>query len=180
MLDVSVVHPHPTKRVGLFPLSMSRIWVFASHPGIRKATTGVEGWQQSEAQVFGHMQELVLVPLHVLTAVSQHHSHGMPPQQTSENTHTHALGTKHRDFLALACSWTAAPFAACQRAHLTCHFLTVHVCRSSNLISPEDTYVGFEDRHHDVVVQPHIRQHSSHGNVKLCCLVQQLEMRGNR
>lgn len=48
-----------------------------SHPGVRQATAGVEGRQQSETQVFGHVQELILIPLHVLTALLQHHSHGV-------------------------------------------------------------------------------------------------------
>lgn len=58
-----------------------------SYPGVGKATAGVEGWQQSEAHIFGHMQELILVPLHVLTCLLQHYRHGVPTQQTSKDIH---------------------------------------------------------------------------------------------
>lgn len=40
-----------------------------THPGIWQTTAGVESWQQTQTYVFGHMQKLVLVPLHVLTCV---------------------------------------------------------------------------------------------------------------
>lgn len=43
--------------------------VHFSHPGIRQSAASVERWQQSKAQVFGHVQELILVPLHVLTSL---------------------------------------------------------------------------------------------------------------
>lgn len=73
-------------------------YVYLSHPGIRQAAAGVEGWQQSEAQVFGHMQELILVPLHVLTSLLQHQSHGVPSQQTSERANIHIKNEVQQSF----------------------------------------------------------------------------------
>ena len=61
-----------------------------SHPGIREAAAGVEGRQQSVSQLFGHVQELVLVPQHALSSLLQHDGHGVAPQQAPEHTrHTH-------------------------------------------------------------------------------------------
>lgn len=60
-------------------------FVCVSHSWIRKATARVERRQQTQAQVFGHVQELILVPLHVLTSLFQHHSHRVPSQKAAEH-----------------------------------------------------------------------------------------------
>lgn len=65
--------------------SPQALHVCFSHPRIRQSAASVERWQQSEAQVFGHVQELILVPLHVLTSLFQHHSHGVSSQKTPEH-----------------------------------------------------------------------------------------------
>lgn len=59
--------------------------VCVSHSWIRQAAACVERRQQSQAQVFGHVQEFVLVPLHVLTSFFQHHSHGVSSQKAAEH-----------------------------------------------------------------------------------------------
>lgn len=40
--------------------------------------------------------------------------------------------------------------------------------------SPQHSDVGLKDRHHDVIVQPHIRQDSSHSCIKFLSFVQKL------
>lgn len=92
--------------------------MYLSHPGIRQAAAGVKGWQQSEAQVFGHMQELILVPLHVLTSLLQHHSHGVPSQQTSERTNAHIKnGMQQNPNYFLSLKSFGQLIAAYQRVH---------------------------------------------------------------
>lgn len=67
------------------PVCAICVCVCVSHSWIRQATACVECRQQSQAQVFGHVQEFVLVPLHVLTSFFQHHSHGMSSQKAAEH-----------------------------------------------------------------------------------------------
>lgn len=98
-----------------------------SHPGIRQAAARVERRQEAEPQVFGHVQELVLVPLHVLPAFLQHHGHGVTPQQASAEPDSTFTGERE------------TPAAA-----------------GEERLSPQDPDVGFKDRNHDVVVQPHV------------------------
>ena len=52
-----------------------------AHPGVGQPAAGVEGRQEPQPQVLGHVQQLVLVPQHVTAPVPQQHSHGVPPQQ---------------------------------------------------------------------------------------------------
>lgn len=61
------------------------VCVCVSHSGIRKAAARVERRQQAQAQLFGHVQELILVPLHVLTSHFQHHGHRVPSQKAAEH-----------------------------------------------------------------------------------------------
>ena len=65
--------------VRTYPNSCGLMYSLRAHPGVRQATAGVEGRQESETQVFGHVEQLILVPLHVMPCILQHHSHGVAP-----------------------------------------------------------------------------------------------------
>ena len=134
-----------------------------SHPGIREAAAGVEGGQQTMSQLFGHVQELVLVPQHALSAFLQHDGHGVASQQPSEHTqHTAHHGTSKSDITGGR--WIPSPDLRVERV----------------VSSPQDADVGLEHGHHDVVVKLHVFQDPPHGRFELYRLVQHLgtEMRG--
>lgn len=82
--------------------------------------------------------------------------------------------------LSASSPWSALPKGHYTQKHYVLEFecdetLVFNAAKNvESLILPKDSNVGFKNGHDNVVVEPHVREHSPHCRFKLCCLVQEL------
>lgn len=132
-----------------------RVLCATTHSRVRQATAGVKCRQQSESKIFGHVQQLILVPEHSTTFL-HHDSHGMASQQSTKRT----------------VKFYTSKTATIYYINLKCHVTSVHFETLTEMsYSPQHPDVGLEHRHHNVIIQPYILHHSPHRRLKLHRLI---------